>query len=113
AERKQGRVLVGRDGFWIGKSGGGVHGCLAGWGAGSGDVETPHRRYHRSKHFCDKRKGSGRLIRAHSRHVRACRGCRFFDMRALMRKKDEDGRVIWREDALRTSVGHDDRLWCL
>jgi hypothetical protein len=25
AERKQRRVLVGRDGFWIGKSGGGVH----------------------------------------------------------------------------------------
>ena len=33
-KRKQRRVLVGRNGFGIGKSGGGVHGQLAGLGAG-------------------------------------------------------------------------------
>ncbi len=56
AERKQRRVLVGWNGFWVGKSGGDVHGNLTGLGAGSVCFETPHRRLNRSKHFSDKRK---------------------------------------------------------
>ena len=40
AERKQRRVLVGRNGFWSGDGGGGVHGGLSGLEAGGVSSET-------------------------------------------------------------------------
>src|SRR3982074_1032673 len=59
AERKQRRVLVRRNGGWIGDGGGGVHGRLTGLGAGSVCFETPHRPSNVSKHFCEKWKLPG------------------------------------------------------
>src|ERR1700704_4138943 len=54
AERKQRRMLVGRNGRWRGDGSGGVHGELTGLGAGSVCFETPHRPSNVSKHFCEK-----------------------------------------------------------
>src|SRR3977135_4442295 len=54
AERKQRRVLVGRNGGWIGDGGGGVHGELTGLGAGSVCFEIARRASNFSTHFCEK-----------------------------------------------------------
>src|ERR1700716_3293906 len=54
AERKQRRVLVGRNGRWRGDGSGGGHGELPGLGAGSVCFETPRRPSNVSKHFCEK-----------------------------------------------------------
>ena len=55
AKRKQRRVLVGRDWFWVGKGGGSVHGGLLGLRFRA-RPRTPSRRLNRSKHFSGKRK---------------------------------------------------------